>query len=391
MRIYVVRFVTWAAWSVFFSFMSLWLLRGQVLTPDEVGWVVGAAALANRAGALAFASWIHRVSVRRSVMASQVGLAGSVLVMHGLAVHGVSDLLSWLGAGVMAGVSSSVATLAQITYIARGSKEAEKLTALSYENVALNLSAGLSPLVSSLILTRYPDAYAIAPLVPCALSIAMVAGMPTRDVREPVAVSVDDDDAPASPGAGRVMFVVLNVLIFFASTQFYNVFPVYAKEAMGVGEVGVMFAVSSVLIVVLQMPVTRVVTRCRAVTAAMLAYACMAAGVVGLYFSPDIAVVAYGTVLLLTISEIIFGPLFQSMVIRVFASRSTFAMGTLMLIWAVSELVATVIGIKLVSQGQAWAAFGVAAAGCVAAMVMLAVQRRRQPRDGLARVMNAVP
>lgn len=364
---------------------------GQVLTPDEVGWVVGAAALANRAGALAFASWIHRVSVRRSVMASQVGLAGSVLVMHGMAVQGMSDLPSWLGAGVMAGVSSSVATLAQITYIARGFPEAEKFIALSYENVALNLSAGLSPLVSSLILTRYPDAYAITPLVPCALSIAMVAGMPTRDVQEPVAALAEGDGERASPGSGRAVFVVLNVLIFFAFTQFYNVFPVYAKASMSVGEVGVMFAVSSVLIVVLQMPVTRVVTRCRAVTAAMLAYACMAAGVVGLYFSPDIAVVAYGTVVLLTISEIIFGPLFQSMVIRVFASRSTFAMGTLMLIWAMSELVATVIGIKLVSQGQAWAVFGVAAAGCVAAMVMLAVQRRRPSRDGLARVMNAAP
>lgn len=381
MRIYAVRFFSWAAWSVFFSFMSLWLLKGEFFDAAQVGSIAATAALANRAGALVFAPWINRTSVRRAVTISQIGVIASTAVMVALEAARVAFLPWWLAASLIFGLSCSIATLAQVTYIARHFSASENLKAFSYENVALNLSAGLSPLLSSVLLERHTPMYGFAPILFGLVSIALIAGIAPAGAEQEPPPEAETARDTTSRLPRKIVFIALNFLIFFAFTLFYNVFPVYAKEAMSVEQIGLMFAASSALIVLLQIPTSRLAARHKAVTLAMLSNACMALGIVGLYFSVSHVAAACGAIVLLTLSEIIFGPLYQSMSIKVFAGKPAFAMSILMLVWALAETAATMIGIKLVSQGDARWMFGLAAAGCVVAMIILAIQHRKT-RDG---------
>ena len=150
--IYFVRFLSSAAWSCFYPFMAIWLNASVGLSTSAAGVVVGFAIVSNRIGALAFQGMLDKVERRREIALALFCVAVAALLMLVTAAMGITNVLIWVVLVVVFGVSNSIATISQISYIVQYFREGEHERVLSYENVAANAGAGVAPFVASLIL-----------------------------------------------------------------------------------------------------------------------------------------------------------------------------------------------------------------------------------------------
>lgn len=393
MSIYVVRFFSWGTWSILFSFFAVWMATSATFSAGDISLIAGTLALTNRAGALLFTHWIGRLGFRQLMVAMQLLIAAAILAMHLLYRLGNHDLLAWMACAALFGVANSVSTLAQLTFIAAGNTRADSMSAFSMENVALNLSAGITPYASAMVLSHAPQWYLLCALLYCVPTLLLCLRVKpvTRDAQQ----------AATAPGAAvevgsdtrsRVAFLAINFLSFFAFCQFYNVFPYYAETRLGAEQIGLLFAASSVLIVLLQIPLTRLSARLKRQDLIVAANLFMAVGVYALFHATHNLSAVVAAVLFLTLAEMIFGPIYQTLSIRIFPGKPAFAMAILTFTWALAETVATVVGLYLVSLGQAWSVFAFGAAcALLAGLVTLLRAPAGKPQHLLRRLLLKTP
>jgi hypothetical protein len=74
---------------------------------------------------------------------------------------------------------------------------------------------------------------------------------------------------------------------------------------------------------------------------------------------------ALAAVLLVTLGEMVYGPVYQSIAVRLRPDRPTYALGTLTFVWGVAESSASVIGLTLLGMGLGSASFLLAVAACL--------------------------
>jgi MFS family permease len=365
MTIYLIRLTSWCSWGVLYPFLAVWLLRQGLLDGAAVGLVVGAAVITSRVGALVFAPLVERFQKRTVIIAAQVAVVLTAIALHTLSATAPFSIVPWLAAAALFGLAHSVSTLAQITFIA-DQVPADRITrAFSYENVALNVGAGIAPLLSSLVITTMPTGYALAP-IPFAV---VTAGLARTLARDPVAAG-PPPPAAVRPVAGRWMlplFLAMNFLTLLAYAQFYGVFPARAEPSLGATRVGLLFAFSSVVIVLCQVPVTVLTARLGERTLVVAANLLTAAGTALLLRAGTGIVAALAAVLLVTLGEMVYGPVYQAIAVRLRPDRPTYALGTLTFVWGVAESSASVVGLALLGMGLGTAPFLLAAAGCLVA------------------------
>lgn len=370
MTLYIIRFFTWGAWSILFTFFAVWLATSAPFGASDIALIAGTLAMTNRAGALLFTRWIGRCDFRVAMICMQVLLMAAIIWLQWLHLHQIHSLAAWLLGVAVFGIANSVSTLTQLTFIASGNAQDDTVTAFSKENVALNLSAGITPYLSALVLAHVPDWYLAFTLLYCLPTIALCMRISPRRQR-PATRSEDQPLSTRAPSyQSRLRFLTINFLSFFAFAQFYNVFPFYAENSLGAEKIGLFFAASSVLIVFLQIPLTRLCARRSRRDLIIAANLSLAIGVYALLFATQKMTAMVAAILLLTLAEMIFGPLYQSMSIKLFPGRPAFAMAVLTFTWALAETAATTLGVYMVAQGHAAALFTLAA---VAAALVVAI------------------
>lgn len=372
MTLYVIRFLTWGAWSILFTFFAVWLATSAPFSAADIAIIAGTLAMTSRAGALLFTRRIGKGDFRAVMISTQVLLMAAIIWLQWLHLHQIYTLGAWLLGVAVLGIANSVSTLTQLTFIASGNAKDDTVTAFSKENVALNLSAGITPYLSALVLAHLPDWYLTFALLYCLPTIALCMRISVTQRRPP---ACNEPQAPGPNGQSRTRFLVINFLSFFAFAQFYNVFPFYAEDSLGAEKIGLFFAASSVLIVTLQIPLTRLCAQRNRRDMIIAANLALAVGVYALLFATQKVTAMVAALLLLTLAEMIFGPLYQSMSIKLFPGRPAFAMAVLTFTWALAETAATTLGVYMVAQGNAAALFTLAA--MAAALVVAIVWGRR--------------
>jgi predicted MFS family arabinose efflux permease len=372
MALYLIRFTTWGSWSLLFSFFAVWLDGHAPFSPGAISALGASIALANRAGSLLFVRWVGQADFRLLLGLTQLLIAGAVVGLYLLHQEGRYSLALWMPLVCLFGLGHSLGTLAQLTYIAAGHTGVSEVKAFSLENVALNLSAGITPYASAMVLKHLPEYYLLCPLGYCVLTLGLCLYLgPSREGTQ--RTHRHKARAPIQLKAAS-LFLAINALSFFAFSQFYNVFPLHARQQLQPETIGLWFALSSGLIVVLQLPLTRLLAGRRRALLVIGANAAMAGGVGALFYAGLMPTAALTAVLLLTLGEMIFGPLYQVIALSVFPGRPAFAMAILTLTWAVAEALATGAGLYLVAQGHAWWAFTLGSGACVVVMLTVLVQ-----------------
>lgn len=387
MALYLIRFTTWGSWSLLFSFFAVWLDGHAPFSAGAVSVLGASIALANRAGSLLFVRWVGQADLRLLLGLTQLLIASAVSGLYLLHQHGHYSLGAWLPLVCLFGLGHSLGTLAQLTYIAAGHTGVDEVKAFSLENVALNLSAGITPYASALVLKHVPQYYLLCPLGYCVLTLALCVCLgPSRGSAQ----RADRNQArvPIRLKAAGV-FLAVNALSFFAFSQFYNVFPLHAQQQLQPETIGLWFALSSGLIVVLQLPLTRLLAGKRRALLVIGANMAMAGGVAALFYAGLAPMAALTAVLLLTLGEMIFGPLYQVIALSVFPGRPAFAMAVLTLTWALAEALATGAGLYLVARGHAWVAFALGSGACVVVVLVVLAQWHGGTRAALRTQLTA--
>lgn len=386
MPIYLIRFTTWGSWSLLFSFFAVWLSRQAPFSPADISLLAATIALANRAGGLIFVPWVGRWRLRPLLVLTQLAIILAVVCLQWLHVHESYLLAVWLPLAALFGIAHSLASLAQLTYLAVGGAGADQVRAFSLENVALNLSAGVTPFLSALALDRLAPWFLALPVVYCLATLALAAFI--DDVVPDRAKERPDRAMSTTSFKALGLFLLLNAFTFFAFSHFYNVFPFFAREQLSAQSIGLWFALSSGMIVLLQLPLTHLLAAKPRHWLVIAANSVMGIGVLGLLQAAESVPVAFLAVLCLTLAEMVFGPLYQVMVLGLLPGRPAYAMGLLTMTWASAEALATGMGLYLVAEGQGSLAFSLGACACLGAVFIGFAFGHRKSKGPLGQVMR---
>jgi MFS family permease len=241
-----------------FLFIYLHNVRGIALGP--VGLIVATNALVSIVAGPIFGVLVDRLGGRRMLVAAllilAVGFAGYPLV------H-----VAWQGFLVasITGVGVGGFWPSQSTLVAGLTPPEQRPAAFAMQRVVMNLGIGLGALAGGVIATtESPGSFTVLFLLNAATFLVYAAVMLAL-VPSP---SLDrGGHAPGSAGSYRdvlrhrafVAVIGLNALFIFAGFSGFELLPVYAKNEAAVTEtqIGLVFLVNTVVIVLLQLPMAR--------------------------------------------------------------------------------------------------------------------------------------
>lgn len=372
--IYAVRFLTYSTWGVLYPFFTVWLLDQDSFSTADCGLITGAAVLANRLGSLAFVRVLPPGSERTSIIGSQLVMAAAAGLMCAMALLPVGSLIAWMLVSGIFGLAGSLATLAQLTLIVHQFGPEETRRAFSYENVALNAAGGLAPFVSSLAYAATGRYYVLAPIGFAVLAGLLATRLATGRVPVHEAPGKAPDSAVLPRGMGTLLGV--NFLTHITYAQFYGVFAAYASPSLGVRSVGLLFAFASVAIVVTQALVTRLCREAREPALIVGANLALGAGTILLVAPQGGMALMLLAVLAITIGEMLYGPVYQTLAVAVAGGRTSLAVGALTFVWGLAESLAVAAGLWLIGAGLGAATFLIGGGSALAVVVIVAVMHR---------------
>jgi MFS family permease len=242
-----------------FLFIYLHNVRGIGL--GIVGLVVGSHALASIVAGPIFGILIDRFGGRKMLATALAILAGGYALYP--FVHE-----AWQGFAVAAitGIGVGGFWPSQSTLIAGLTPPADRPAAFAMQRVVMNLGIGLGALAGGLIATtESPRSFTVLFLLN-SLTFVVYAGVMLALVPSP---SVGGGRARTTERTGSyrdvlrhrpfVAVIGLNALFIFAGFSGFELIPVYAKNEAAVTEtqIGLVFLVNTIVIVLLQLPIAR--------------------------------------------------------------------------------------------------------------------------------------
>ncbi len=222
------------------------------------GLIVGTASGVSIVATPVFGWAVDRVGARVTFFASLALLA------VGYSGYAVVDR-PWQGflTAVLAGLGNGGFWPSQSSLIAGLTEAHERPSAFAMQRVMMNLGVGLGAMLGGLIATTDRPATFQALFLLDGLTFVLYAVI-LRRVRAPARAARQREEP-----AGRYLDVLrhrvfmgvigLNFLLILAGLALIEVFPAYAKNEAGVGErgIGVIFLVNTLLIVAVQLPLSR--------------------------------------------------------------------------------------------------------------------------------------
>lgn len=365
-NIYIIRFLSCFLQSIFFPFFAIWLLEEKVLTVMQAATVVSLTVLSSRLGSLPFAKLVDRHIKKHVIITGSVGIAIIYFLMWLFMKNAMTLFSVWCLMGILLGAFISLNSLAVLSAMALQLEEHEHTTGFSFINIATNLSAGVGPFLGALILAHGRSYLPIVPILFAIVAIIFATRLGGEKLGQPK--RVETSSRFSFGGKNFLYFMVLNFLTFLAYTQFYDVFPIYAKHFLSEQAIGALFLISGFIIVLLQTSVTKLLKKISYDRALIIANLLLAAGT-GLYIGAQyhLLILCVVAVVVTTTAELIYGPLYQSLAIKLFnPSNSVSALAILSFTWGTAEALATFIGVSLVGH-----AYGVTSylIGIIAALV----------------------
>jgi MFS family permease len=245
-----------------FLFIYLHNVRGIGL--GIVGLIVGTHAVASIVAGPLFGVLIDRFGGRR-LLATALGILAG-----GYALYPLVDV-AWQGFAVAAitGIGVGGFWPSQSTLVAGLTPPDQRPAAFAMQRVVMNLGIGLGALAGGLIATtESPGSFtvlflanALTFVVYGAVMLALVPS-PELGARAPGAVAATERAGSYRDVIRHRAFVAvigLNALFIFAGFSGFELLPVYAKNEAAVSEtqIGIVFLVNTIVIVLLQLPIAR--------------------------------------------------------------------------------------------------------------------------------------
>jgi MFS family permease len=242
-----------------FLFIYLHNVRGIGL--GIVGLIVGTHAVVSIVAGPLFGVLIDRLGGRR-LLATALGILAA-----GYALYPLVDV-AWQGFVVAAitGIGVGGFWPSQSTLIAGLTSPAQRPAAFAMQRVVMNLGIGLGALAGGLIATtESPGSFTVLFLLNSLTFVVygavMLALVPAPDLGKSTTAPSERAGSYRDVLRHRAFVAVigLNALFIFAGFSGFELLPVYAKNEAAVSEtqIGLVFLVNTIVIVLLQLPIAR--------------------------------------------------------------------------------------------------------------------------------------
>jgi len=172
------------------------------------------------------------------------------------------------------------------------------------------------------------------------------------------------------------VLLLVNFLIFIAYAQFYETFPLLAKDFISTIWIGVLFLINGITIALLQIPISNLMRK-RPFLYLIIAHVLF---FIGLLLLPLITLNMYTLIILgiifISIAEIIFAPIYRSLCIK-WNPKTTpeIALAKLNLMWGSGNSLAAYVGLYWIGHHYFAYPYLLGAAALVLAMVVLFFNR----------------
>ncbi len=370
LKLYSVRCLSNFCQAVFFPFFAVWLLREKLFSATEAAILVSTGIFATRLAGVFFSKWVQKYQKKKIILLMQ----GLLIVLYGsiyiLAFYKKLFFPCWLLIALLIGSVLSINSLALLSCVALYQEEKQQHTGFSMINIALNISSGIGPYLGAFVLACQP---AYFPLIPILFSLlaSMVLIFSTDMPVEQIKIYSSSQNNNAWFGNRQfIFFIFLNMLTMLGYAQFYDVFPLYASNGFSEKTIGLLFIVSSIVIVLMQMPVTRLIEKWSISFVIFLSNSLLAVGTILLISARNSnCLLCVVGVILLSLAEISYAPLYQSHAVKLFSPMNPVrALAVQAFAWGIAEALAVLVGIYFVGHGLGVFSilFGVIAALCVA-------------------------
>jgi MFS family permease len=311
------RIISTTGFSIVLPFLAIHLNRDLALSMGEVGMVFLVMAVAGAFGQILGGELADRIG-RRPVMFASMGLRGLVflLLFGAFLLH--SDI--W-GITILLSVSNALGSLfdpASSAMIADIVEPGRRLEAYGILRIGQNIGWTLGPLISGLTIILLPFSYLF---LMTAMTCSIVGLVILLLVKEPARVAVGHDRFHPRDllkiwhNKAFFIFCLASLPLGIILGQLSSTFSVFCVKDMGIPEAGVgyMYALNGIIVVLLQFPMTRLISHYRmplVLSAGSLLYA-LGYFLVGL---TDIGWVLLITVIIITLGENTVSPSSTAMV-----------------------------------------------------------------------------
>lgn len=371
MIIYFVRFFSACSWGVLYPFFGIWILSLELLDSEMVAIVLGIAVIALRIGSLSAVFLVNRIHKRTAIIYSQFVVVASALSLHFLANTGSSSVIMWMVVACLFGLANSITTLALNTFIATQFSSEKRTVAFSFFNVAANTAGGVAPLLSSVLIVRASNWFALGPIVFAVASVILTLFV-EQDRSSEGKKNRNEDycEFDVLDIRGILLFLSVVALTSFAYAQFYGVFPIYAISHLREETIGILFAFSSVLIITFQIYLTKILNKVSSISKIFWSNILLGIGTSLLMLVEQNIILIVGGIILLVVAEMIYGPLYHSLAVSIFKERASLGMAITTSVFGSSEAVAVFVGISLVGRGLGEWSFGL---GVLVSMLVVVI------------------
>jgi predicted MFS family arabinose efflux permease len=302
--------------GIVFPFIVIYLHNVRGISFAAAGLALSGGAVAALAAGFSAGTIVDRVGGRNTLLLGLVLQAGTFALFplirdawHAfalLALEGAGTACFWPG---------------QSTLLSRLTPVAKTHSAFALQRVSMNLGLGIGGVVGGLIAsTRHPGSFTILFLLDAATFLAFIAVLATIDeprTREP------EHAAKSELGYGAVLrdrnfvwLMALNVIFVAVGYEVFALLPPFAKNYAGVSErwVGTMWLANTLLIVLIQLPVSKALEGRRRMAALALMSVLFAAAALivlagGIWLAGTAAALVFvGATLVFGVGETLQGP-----------------------------------------------------------------------------------
>ncbi|CAL9309320.1 MDR family MFS transporter [Streptomyces sp. SudanB52_2052] len=360
------------------TFMALYLTLDRGYSATYAGLVAALHGLGGVISSLGGGVMTDRLGRRPTLLIAQASTAVSVALLGF-----VRDPVAIAGVAFLVGMASNASRPAVQAMMADIVRPEDRIRAFSLNYWAINLGFAISSMAAGFIAeASYLAGFLIEAAMTMACAILVFLRLPESRPDETVETATARSDDAVSLGTvlrdGRFMSVVgLSFLVALIFQQGSVGLPVAMGEGFTPAEYGMAIAVNGVLIVVLQIPVTRFIEH-RDPRRLLVVSSILAGYGFGLTaFAGSVGVIAL-TVCVWTLAEIVNAPTQTGLVVRLspLHGRGRYQ-GMYTMSWAVAGLVAPLLsGFVIDRFGAEWLWASCAVVGTVAGLGYGALMRR---------------
>ncbi|MDO5076687.1 MFS transporter [Corynebacterium sp.] len=314
-----VRSFSAAGYFLLVPFFALWLIDYRGFSGPAAATVVAFCLFFGRAGGMLAARFLNWMGLRYSVF---VAYAIATITLAIMAIYKGESLFIWNVIGSLFGLSFSAATAALKAMVAVSYTPKQLLRAFSMLNLAVNAGAAAGVAAGGFLVADAPNVFVwgSAALYGAAFLALLFVPATTKTEKR----SSADTTATGSPMAFG-FFLLFTGITWVAYAQVFNVLPTLSAETIGSKAISYLFILNSAMVIVLQAPITAAIEWFRkrnaqmaALTVLPAAHLVLAASVLMFGFTGHSPVVlAYIAMILFTLTELIWGPTYDSEILNV--------------------------------------------------------------------------